>query len=233
MRPHRWLLHLHDQLPAAAAGRDPRAVHQLRVAAARLRVWLELAGLRVLRDDLRWLRDAAGPVRDLDVLLGRTPPPAWNAWLRERRSVARARLAAALATPRPAALVEAFSRLEPVPEPTARRGLGRALKRVRRRGRAAEEAPSCLDSVHRLRRALRRLRYASEWLGGRPKALRRLQEELGELNDRDQALRLLEAWPDRDQLSDERERLLAERAERHAAALEAWRRAEPKLEELA
>jgi hypothetical protein len=58
-----------------------------------------------------------------------------------------------------------------------------------------------------------------------------LQEELGVLNDCDQALRLLEAWPGAAELSAERERLLSERDERHAAALEAWRRVERKLEE--
>ena len=233
LRPHRWLLHLHDQLPAAAGGRDARAVHQLRVAAARLRVWLELGGRRVLVDDLRWLRGLAGPVRDLDVLLARTPPPDWNAWLRERRRLAVDELKAGLGTGRPQAAVEALARLEPVEAERAKRGWARALRRVRRRGRAAAAEPGCLERVHRLRRALRSLRYASEWLGRKPKALRRLQESLGELNDRDTALRLLEAWPAAASLSEERERLLNERDERHAEALVAWRKAEPKLEDLA
>jgi CHAD domain-containing protein len=50
-------------------------------------------------------------------------------------------------------------------------------------------------ALHRLRRALRRLRFGLEWMGQRPQALIELQTVLGELGDRAIALRGLTRVP--------------------------------------
>lgn len=64
----------HD--PGARLGDDAEDVHQMRVATRRLRAFLRAARAVAeprwadeLRAELRWLADALGPVRDLDVLL--------------------------------------------------------------------------------------------------------------------------------------------------------------------
>lgn len=64
---------VHD--PGVRLGLDPEAVHQYRVATRRLRSdlrtfsrLLDDAPTSAVRDDLRWLGAAVGPVRDLDVL---------------------------------------------------------------------------------------------------------------------------------------------------------------------
>jgi CHAD domain-containing protein len=66
----------HD--PGVRLGDDPEDVHQARVAARRLRSHLRTfrplvdePWSRALRDELRWLGDVLGGVRDADVLLGR------------------------------------------------------------------------------------------------------------------------------------------------------------------
>jgi CHAD domain-containing protein len=63
----------HD--PGTRLGEDPEALHQMRVACRRLRAFLREAGAMLvpewvgpLREELRWLGDETGSVRDLDVL---------------------------------------------------------------------------------------------------------------------------------------------------------------------
>lgn len=63
----------HD--PGTRLGEDPEALHQMRVACRRLRAFLREAGAMLvpewvgpLREELRWLGDETGAVRDLDVL---------------------------------------------------------------------------------------------------------------------------------------------------------------------
>src|SRR5437588_1263036 len=60
------------------SGADPEDLHQMRVAVRRMRAVLAAAGDAVdrewangLRDELRWLAQVLGPVRDLDVLIER------------------------------------------------------------------------------------------------------------------------------------------------------------------
>jgi CHAD domain-containing protein len=64
--------------PGVRIGEDPESVHQARVATRRLRSDLRTFGRLVdepwangLRDELRWLGDVFGAVRDADVLIGR------------------------------------------------------------------------------------------------------------------------------------------------------------------
>jgi len=69
----RWLL-AHD--PGARFGREPESLHQMRVATRQLRAVLRAAGPLLvpewadsLQNELRWLGQLLGPVRDLDVQL--------------------------------------------------------------------------------------------------------------------------------------------------------------------
>ena len=66
----------HD--PGTRLGTDPEELHQFRVATRRLRAFLRAgrelldpAWAEPLREELRWLGGALGPVRDLDVLIER------------------------------------------------------------------------------------------------------------------------------------------------------------------
>lgn len=169
---------LRRALPEARRGRKEAGIHKLRVLTRRIDVWLRLSRIRVLRDDLRWLRALAGPVRDLDVLLAnrgrdRSDP------LRAARKEAQGHLRAGLATRRAEALVEALSVLSPLPAKRAHVGVGRLARRVI----ALPCDPSLPLDVHRRRRALRRLRYALELYGAPVDALVELQDALGVVSD--------------------------------------------------
>lgn len=189
----RWLRHLARHVPIAIEGADDEGVHQVRVAAGRLAVWLELGGRSVLRDDLRALRRAAAPVRDADVLLAARPPKAFAAVLRERRETGRRTLVPFLRSPSVRALRQALALLPPVPRRTALAAVPRCVERVLRRGDALAALPAPHDEdFHRLRRALRKLRYALEWLGADAGPVRALQASFGDLNDLATELRVLE-----------------------------------------
>lgn len=177
-----WLEHLETHLPVAKAGADPKGVHQVRVAGRRLRVWLELAGLRVLEDDLAWLVRGAGKVRDLEVLLGypRLPQP-FRKWATERLVEARAELVPMLESPRLKGLLRALPTLPPLEGATEARLQG-FVRRVERRAREWEQHDQ-FQQLHALRRALRKLRYAREWLGLPTEAIKELQDALGAVGD--------------------------------------------------
>ena len=73
------LVHLFAAIPAAEDGHTPEGVHQTRVSLRRLRSLLGLLrGLgrgkatERLRAETRWLADALGPARELDVFIGQT-----------------------------------------------------------------------------------------------------------------------------------------------------------------
>jgi CHAD domain-containing protein len=118
------LQHLVANEPAAVHGSDPEGVHQMRVAARRMRAALGLfAGVvperqrGALREELRWLAGELGPARDLDVLgtellapiVAARPGDAGLARLRgaadSLRAEAQARALAALQDPRHRSLV--------------------------------------------------------------------------------------------------------------------------------
>lgn len=178
----RWLLHLRQHLPLAREGSNPEGVHQVRVAARRLRVWLELAGMRVLEDDLAWLVREAGRVRDLEVLLSDEQPEAFARWLHKELEAARAAFVPMLDSPRMAGLLWALPNLPPVPIPQAQARLPRFERRLRRRAATWAQEDS-LEALHGVRRALRRLRYAREWLNHPTGDLKRLQDTLGQAGD--------------------------------------------------
>jgi len=184
-----WLNHLEEYLPIARTGHDPEGVHQMRVALRRLRVWLELAGNRVLEDDLAWLVRGAGQVRDLEVLLqDPSLPKPFQDWARNRLEEARAEFLPMLDSPRLPGLLVALSVMPPLVKKEAERELLRFGEGVRRRGVQWQQQGG-FEALHALRRALRKLRYGLEWLERDSDAIKELQEVLGRVGDLNFSLR--------------------------------------------
>ncbi|WP_117237801.1 CHAD domain-containing protein [Thermus sediminis] len=176
-----WVEHLEAHLPLALSGEDPEGVHQVRVAGRRLRAYLDLLGWRVLQDDLRLLVRRAGRVRDLEVALGGELPTGFRVHLEAELGEARRTLRQLLLSPWMGALLRALRHLPPLGK-GARRGLARLESRLEARWGRLRAEPT-LDNLHAYRRALRRVRYAKEFLGLSTKRERALQEVLGSLND--------------------------------------------------
>ncbi len=190
---------------------DPDAVHDMRVAARRLRAALQLLGdadLLAFERQVKALQDALGAVRDVQVQ---------REWLRgtpegPRAAGARA-LADAIDADRPrlekklhralrgwvGAIAPALERSAPAAGGKGRLGgkrvakeVRRGLRRLARRAEAAAADPAPRPA-HQLRIAAKRLRYLAELVGdGRPEAAERLlaelvplQERLGALHDTD------------------------------------------------
>lgn len=230
----RWRQHLAAHVPVARAGEDPEGVHQVRVAAGRLIVWTEMAGPDEVREDLRWLRSKAGAVRDLDVLLMHDPRPhpVWEADLRRRRDVARGDLLAALDEPRAAKLITRLPELPAVERSAAEKLVRDYAKKARKRGKRLEKQGAHLEDYHRLRRVLRRLRFALEWLEIKPKPLKALQTAFGDLNDRAIALDYLDRCEGKEAIPEEYVQKLEEDLEKHRLrAREAWAKHHTELED--
>lgn len=218
-----WLEHLARHLPVARLGGDPEGVHQLRVAAQRLRTWLKLKGQRVLDDDLRWLRNGAGDVRDLDVSMSLVEPGPYLDDLRGRWSLAHLELLRLLDSPRLPALLGALQRLPPLRRERALRETRRWLRRTRRTGDRLDWEHAPEDELHAFRRKVRRLRYALDWLGEPRKPVKDLSEALGDVNDlavlRD---RLLRGEPSDPAVGLSLEEVSARLAQRRADAARDW-----------
>ncbi len=190
--------------PGVRLGRDPESVHRYRVATRRLRSDLQTFS-RVLdhtrtaavRDELRWLGAAVGPVRDLDVLGARLEANARELSDRDQpaASALQARVAATRADARRqllevlrserydgalVALIE-FASAPPVAadsthvasEPAvdlARRLVSHRWKQLAAAVLEAGDEPSDLQ-LHQIRIAAKRCRYAAEAVApviGRP-----------------------------------------------------------------
>jgi triphosphatase len=199
------------------AGRSVEGLHQLRVAFRRLEVALGAFGREFRQDWLEELRSRAkillgrlSPARDLDVFVGKllneTPGagsaegfPALRAHAEAARDIAWDNIVTCIAstdfelfTGDIAALAQSqlpltrqrrLSRM-------AKRMLDRQVRRVKKRGKVAASREEA--DVHRLRIALKKLRYSAEFLAplypARDvkrylKKLRGLQNHLGDLND--------------------------------------------------
>lgn len=232
--PRRWIEHLIAQLPVARAGVDPEGVHQVRVATARLRVWLRLGRRRVLNDDLKWLRDHAASVRDLDVHLSRELPSSVELHLRTQRSGARGELLRALDHARVRGLLDALSLLPPLSRREAVPRVARLARAALRRGRYVVAHPRRLPGLHALRRAVRRLRFALEWLGACPDPVIDLQDVLGTVGDCMVALAHLDLIPRGTRDGHAYRRRLERELARHVReARHEWHRARRTLEEVA
>jgi CHAD domain-containing protein len=179
--------------------------------------------------ELRWLSGELGDARDLDVFLAETLDPMLLQTpdrddlhrlaevAREMREVAYRRVCTALDSRRYTGLLLALgawnagrrwrnqpltpesARLFAPARETGRELLDRLYDKARRRGSRVGELT--LDEAHRLRIALKKLRYAGEFLSRLyphrharrfVRRLRRLQETLGHLNDQTTAHSLLE-----------------------------------------
>lgn len=204
-----WLGHLCRYVPVARAGRDAEGVHQLRIAIARIRVWLELGGWRILHDDLRGLRRVAGAVRDVDVRLGYAAPAGYVGALAAARDRAQEALASALEEARVATVVTALHNLPTVERRHARRVLGTFAREALRRGRSLrwDDYPT----LHGFRRLVRRVRFTLEWLGRSAPRLTEAQRRLGDACDAWVDLRSVAGLPPvpRDYRREQKRRLAA------------------------
>jgi CHAD domain-containing protein len=205
--------------PKAPRAPSPDEIHQLRVTGRRLRVALRLfSRLLPSRDssrltaELRWFAASLGDVRDLDVYTEnfkaylRTLAPAqrgglsgYELYLRRERVQARQRAAAAVASPRAAALFADIERLAAAgPTPGAlrryrsltvgdamRQSVPRSLARVRRLGnRLATGAQRARPTdLHDLRIKAKRLRYELEFFGEVYRLLEQCAKECKALQD--------------------------------------------------
>jgi CHAD domain-containing protein len=173
----------HD--PGVRLDSEPEDVHRMRVAVRRARSVLAssrpiLAGgvTEPLRDELKWLGRALGPVRDLDVLLARLQKdldalPADDRFVAERllqllrtdRELARAQLLEALESDRYVALLEQLGEVAENPPGKGDRPLqalvAKAYEKLRDDVESLPEPPGNAD-LHRIRVRAKRARYAAE-----------------------------------------------------------------------
>jgi triphosphatase len=203
------------------AGHSTEGLHQLRVGLRRLEVALKSFGqafeqpwLEELRGRAKVLSSRLGPARDLDVFLEEMLTGPAKAFAGEDESEMLALLRAEAERARDAAWEHASacvggpdfavfiddvaaltqSRLPLAPgrrlKPMAARMLARQAKRAAKRGRAARSHEE--GDLHRLRIALKKLRYTAEFfapLYAKKKVknylsqIKRLQDALGRLND--------------------------------------------------
>lgn len=209
-----------DELPGTRAGDDPEHLHQARVAIRRLRSDLRTFGplldpawARPLRDELSWLADSLGRVRDADVLdltldavtrdvaaIRTDDVLELRAAFDEGRAAARTALMEDLDSGRCAALVAALrdAAADPRTAPQADDPAATTLpslaahpwRRIRRAVARLDDPPEDVD-LHRIRIHAKRCRYAADAVTpavGKParrfsKAMARIQDCLGDLND--------------------------------------------------
>jgi CHAD domain-containing protein len=172
-------------------GEDPEAVHQARVATRRIRSTLRTFSSLLdpewtdrLRDELKWLADLLGQVRDTDVLLERFSEhlaalpeadakvgPRLLARLVDQRDSARRRLLAGMATERYAVLLDDLVAAAAAPAllPGADRPAAEVMpplvvrpwKKLRKAVRKAGDDPDD-HQLHQTRIRAKRARYAAE-----------------------------------------------------------------------
>ncbi len=196
---------------------DGEALHQARIALRRLRSALSLfrptvrgKDLHMLRDELGWLAGQFGDARNLDVLLAGDPGLGGDASLLKARGKAYDRVGAALRAERTLRLLLRLAWwIESGPwryrdracgdaSGLASRQLERQWRKVRREASLMGKADA--DERHKLRLAVKKLRYSAEFFAGlygrRAKAagrdrfiaaLKELQDRLGDLNDAEAA----------------------------------------------
>jgi len=218
---------------------NPLALHQARVALRRLRSAFSLykqilvdAESQRLKDELKWLTGVLGAARNIDVMIARVGSGDIKGRLLEARDSAHKEVLNALYGSRAKALMldlnewlhcgeyltlreTAEIRNGPVVD-FAIEVLDRQRKKLKKRGKSLAEADD--EHRHEARKAAKKLRYASEFLGSLftsrqaerrygkfVKTMEQLQDELGLLNDMATAPTVvrtleLESHPDADSL---------------------------------
>jgi CHAD domain-containing protein len=235
--------------PGTRLGRDPESLHDMRVAVRRSRALLRAGqplyanDVSGLSEELRWVGEKLGAVRDLDVLLerlraesedlgpaDRTASRAVLRTLERRRTNARTSLLKVLGSDRYFALLDRFAAevdaLTPSGVDVTLDDLAkRELKKLRRDVRATGTEPAD-DELHALRKRGKRVRYAYELAGKTAvvKHAKALQDVLGEHQDSvvaEMTLRDLSSTPDRAIVAG---RLIERERARRANARERWRK---------
>jgi CHAD domain-containing protein len=200
------------------SGVDPEDLHDMRVTIRRLRAAVNADGAGLgetaapLQEELKWLGNALGPVRDLDVQLERLRAEAVGfedteraaverllTGLVDERKAARRKMLAAMRTKRYSSLLTALAAAtvsrpltdtEGKPEPAVISVIYKPYRKLYKAiGALAENPPD--EQLHALRIKGKRLRYAAELVGpaGREpvknlvKATKAFQEVLGEHQD--------------------------------------------------
>jgi CHAD domain-containing protein len=201
--------------PGTRLGVDPEELHGFRVATRRLRAalrsarpLLDRAWADELRGELAWLTRAAGPVRDLDVLIeqlederARLPDNERKsagelvAALVAERATARERLLATLSDERYTRLLDRLEEAAAAPrwsgEATTLRELAAAEFRRLRKAAAGVDRRSPDADLHALRVRAKRARYTAELAGARDerktatfvRRAKRFQDLIGEHQD--------------------------------------------------
>ena len=182
-RQYREIL-LHD--PGTRLGDDPDDLHDMRVGVRRLRAILKVAAPPLdeewadsLRDELKWLGDALGAVRDLDVLLAhlRTeqetfPPDEAQAFvallirLERERTKRRKSLLNVMRSTRYAELLDRLEEASRRPRtrsarPRVEKIASREFRKLRKAVRKLDDDPTD-EALHRVRIKGKRARYAAE-----------------------------------------------------------------------
>lgn len=220
------------------------AVHDTRVAVRRLVAALRLLGdgrLRALAKEVRALKDALGPVRDLHVqgawLSSHDPALARRHAERERGQLGRLHAAVRRfrrsVAPKLAAATAELDREGRFGGPKLRKRLRRELQRMDERTRAALD-DFTPGTIHRVRIAAKKLRYALELVrkavgpaGDALRLLESLQAKLGGLHDLDARLALLLELDAPLKLTSQVQRERDAAAPPARAALRRWRKAKP------
>jgi len=204
---------IHD--PGVRLGTDPEELHQMRVAVRRLRAILRATGpmferewVESLREELAWLGNALGSVRDLDVMheylrreIPATDPAERRAGrrllrrLEAERTHARTELMEALGDARYFALLDRLEGAIEQPKVVEsdfplREVPAREFKKLRKAVEALPSVPSD-ETLHEIRIKGKRARYAAELvrtMAGKPAErfiakVKELQDVLGEHQD--------------------------------------------------
>ena len=181
LRIDRWRDRLEELLGGLSQEITSQECHEIRESLGRLATWLHLAGSPALRERVKSLRRAAGPVRDIDVTLERIVGPSAKILERRRRGRSETLRLRILGT-ETGELLRDLREIPAVNYSEAESAARRLGRRVRKAGAAFAEKPT-RTQAHCLRRRLREYRFAREWLRLPTSSLKPLIRRLGQLND--------------------------------------------------
>jgi CHAD domain-containing protein len=152
---------------------DAEGVHQLRRTIRRIRAWLRMGDERALEEELQWLAHELSPLRDLDVLdevLNRHTS-------RSARPMAIQQAVLALNSERWRALRASLEKVSPPKKKDGERRL-KDLEKELEKFKVDDS-----ESLHALRRLIRRVRLTRKWLGESTEDLDGVQKALGAFCD--------------------------------------------------